>query len=351
LKPGIRQHSNAVVTALLIGFFFAVVFRGPSRPGEIRGWFEVFFEIALSMGLAAAIWRHNKWMSAFLLLVTVSMFYPHYGPMSYLGGRAVFNGCLWFWLIITFVKFEHLPMVFRLMRIFVYFHVGVALFQHFKIAGILSTPVPTGLMANPLELAALIGFCFPAFLVLKGKRLLLLIVPALGLFFAKQFIGIAATGIGVLFYLAVKHKMYWPIIPVAAIAVIWMRLVDPPGIEHRLYVWKKAVMAWKQHWIMGAGIGHWKAVFANPMATDGKRWVTTHNEFLQMLFELGIGSAIIFAGYFRNIIKRCRAVDVIPLTALVIIVIHSGASFPFHIAPLAMIALTWIAILELSLGR
>ena len=331
--------------------FFAVVYRGPSLPGEIRGWFEVFFEIALSMSLASIIWRYNPWIASFLILVTVSMFYPVYGQLSYLAGRAVFNGCLWYLFIVMFFNVHNLNTIYRIMRIFVYFHVSVALFQLYGVAGWLSVPVPTGVMANPLELSALVSFCLPAFLDLKGKWILLILIPTLGLAIARQFLGVVSLGAGIIFYVAVAYKAYWPIVPAIIAAIFWYQFIDTPGIDFRIYVWKRAIMAWKQHWIMGAGIGHWKIVFSKPMLCDGKRWVTTHNEFLQMLFELGIGAAVIFVGYAIDVLRKMTRTAVIPLTALVMIVPHVGASFPMHIAPTAMVAVTWLGVLTITLNK
>jgi len=327
------------------------VYRGPSLPGEIRGWFEVFFEIALSMSLAAIVWNYNKWIASFLILVTVSMFYPHYGKMSYMAGHAVFNGCLWYLFIVMFFSVHNLNTIYRMMRIFTYFHVSVALFQYLGIAGYLNVPMTTGLMANPLELSALISFCLPAFFGLKGKRILLMLIPLAGILIAKQFLGIVSLGAGLIFYLAVAYRMYWPVVPLIVVAILWYQFVDTPGIDFRIYVWKRAIMAWKQHWIMGAGIGHWKAVFSKPMLIDSKLWMTTHNEFLQMLFELGIGAAVIFIGYTVEVLMKMTRKAVIPLTALVMVSVHCAASFPMHIAPTAMVAVTWLAIIDITLKK
>ena len=340
--------------------FFAMVYRGPSLPGEIRGWFEVFFEIALSMSLAAIIWNYNKWIAMFLVLVTVSMFYPRYGIMSYMAGRAVFNGCLWYLFVVMFFSVHNLNTLYRMLRIFVYFHVSVALFQYLEIAGWLSVPVVIGLMANPLELSALVSFCLPAFLDLKGRRVLLVVIPVGGIFIAGQSLGFLSLFVGAAFYLWLRYKMYFPgIALIILITSLWVfkdlitLFFDHPGNElsvsvtNRLYVWKRAIMTWKQHWIMGSGIGHWKVVFSKPMLIDGKRWVTTHNEFLQMLFELGIGAAIIFIGYAVDVLRKMTRQAVIPLTAMVMITVYSAASFPIHIAPTAMVAVTWAAVLQI----
>ena len=352
--------------------FFAVVIRGPFGPGEARVWFAIYFEIALAMSLAAVIWHYNPWIASFLIMVTVSMFWPYHGKAGYFAGRAVFNGCAWYLFIMMFFNTSNLNMLYKTMRIITYFHVFVAAVQAFGVGGILqrlshsvgtivdgvAVTTPVGLMGNPLELAALISFCIPAFLVLKGRWILLIAIPVIGLLITKQFLGFVALGSGIVFYLAAAHRMYWPIIPIVIAAILWSKYIDAPGVNLRLEIWKKAILVWKRHWVTGFGIGNWKAVMLfNPqeplraVASDGTGWFTTHNEFLQMLFELGIGSAIIFIGYAVDVARKMTRKAVIPLTALVMITVHCVVSFPFHIAPTAMIAVTWMAVLQIVINE
>ena len=358
-RHDILRHNNHIPTVLIAMMFFAVVYRGPSLPGEVREWFSVFFEISLSMVLAAVIWNYNKWVASFLLLVRVMMFYPHYGPMSYYAGQAVFNGCLWYLFVVMFFSVQNLNTLYRGMRILTYFHVPIAVLQVLGVAGILSVPQPTGLMANPLELSALLLFCLPAFLVLRGKKVWPIAIPIAGIFIAGQSLGVLCLLAGASFYVAVKYNMYSPAIVLTSIVLgvcafrdLIPMIFDRPGNElsvsilNRLYVWKLGFKAWLQH-PLGAGIGHWKIVFDRPMAIDGRRWVTAHNEFLQMLFELGIGSAVLFIGYGISTAKKAAKKAVIPLTALIIIIAYSAASFPLHIAPTAMVAVTWIGVLTI----
>ena len=344
----IKSHIPTVLIAML---FFASVYRGPSAPQESRVWMEVFFEISLYMSLVAIIWPWNRWLASFLILTCFSMFWPAYGQMSYLSGKAVFHGCLWYLFIVTFFNVHKLNTIYRIMRIITYFHVAIAIIQKSRMAVMFKTEAIVGLMANPLELAALIGFCFAAFIDLEKRRLFLIAIPFIGLIVAKQFLGIVAVGIGLIFYFATAHRIYWTVIPVIAISLLWYRFIDEAYPSIRLYVWKQAIMAWKQHWILGAGIGHWKVVFSQPMKIDGCRWFTTHNEFLQMLFELGVGAAAIFVGYAVAFVRNIRKELAIPMTAIVIIVIQSAFTFPMHIAPTAMIAVTWLAILDITLKQ
>jgi len=324
------------------------------KAGEARVWFEVFFEISLTLALAAALWKYNKWIAAFLTLTIFSTFHPHYGPMSYLAWRAVFNGCLWYYLIIRYAK--DVDSIYDVLIACCLIHVFMAVIQFAKIECWVKSPFPVGLMGNPIELSALIAFCLPAFF--RRKKFWLLPFPAIGLIVSGPFLGMlsALIGIAVFFFLSrpdlrVQILIGFPLLITFAMILHYF-LIDEPAVSVRLAAWKLGFNAWREHWILGAGIGHWKVVFIRPMPESNKVWLTAHNEYLQMLFELGIGFAVIAGGYILNIIKRINLKNgmiILPVTALIIIMIESGANFVFHIAPTAMVALTWMAILERTL--
>lgn len=357
MKVDTLQHNNTLTTALMAMMFFAAVFRGPSLPGELREWFIVFFEISLAMVLSAFIWKHNKWIAMFLILAWVFTFFPKYNQHTYQASRNVFNGCLWYLFIVSVFSVQTLNKIYKTMRIIAYFHVVVIFFQRLGVAGWIQpyllegtlSPRPVGLMGNPLEAAALVGFLFPAFISLPKNRLFLAAIPAIGMIMIEQFLGFAALAAGVIFYVAVAYRLYWQtIIPTVILAAIWWFYWDAPGIGLRLYVWKKAVWAWGQHPFLAGGLGHWKIVFWRPMKHDGFIWDTTHNEFLQMLFELGALSAVVFIGYFVEFFKSLKKEVIISATSIIIIAIHCAASFPMHIATTAMIAMTWLAVFDIQ---
>lgn len=320
--------------------FFAVIYRGPSLPGETRAWFEVYFEIAVALSLSAILWHYNRWIAMFLILTVFMTFYPKYGAMSFLAGKSVFYGCLWYLFIVLFFTERTVPVLYKIMRIFVYINLPVAILQKYGMAGWLNVGKPTGLMANPLELAALYSICLPAFLDKKS----MIMVPLIGILFAKQFLGFVSVGAFFISYLAIEHKKYWPVFVVIVVGALWWIFIDSPEVSDRLYVWDLGLNAFIEH-PFGAGIGHWKAVFTKPMPVDNCIWVTAHNEFLQMLFELGILCAPIFAGYFKDFFRY--KTNVIPMVAIIVIAVNSFSTFPFHIAGLAMISVTWMGILTI----
>lgn len=349
-----RQDNTGIIGGLII---FAVVIRLPMNPGECRAWFEVLFEIALAMAFAGVLWGYNKWVALFLILTVFSAFWPHYGPMSYLAWRAVFNGCLWYYIVVKYLNMNKINMIYDTMIACAIIHVFMGMTQFLNIESLVKSPFPVGLMANPIEFSALIVFCLPAFF--REGRFWLIPIPFAGLIISGPFLGMASGIIGICFYLFMtypeRRKIMLVSLPIGIFSICLFHyfFIDEPAVMVRVLAWKIGFAAFLEHWILGAGVGHWKALFYKiPMPGGNKVWLTAHNEYLQMLFELGIGFAIILAGYLFNIVKRMNfKTSILPITALIVIMVQSSANFVFHIAPTAMIALTWMAILERTLSE
>ena len=81
--------------------------------------------------------------------------------------------------------------------------------------------------------------------------------------------------------------------------------------------------------------------------TIHSQWYShAHNEYLQATFERGILFVPICLGYMWSLAKRFDIEKLVPYTAVVIVAVNSLINFPFHIAPTAMVGITWLAILE-----
>lgn len=150
-------------------------------------------------------------------------------------------------------------------------------------------------------------------------------------------------------------KRKW--IPYAVIAgclgcgVITYFFIDAPGFG-RLAAWKIAWKIYTEHWFAGYGLGHFQVVFASPDLIKALKvyYAQLHNDLGQGVFESGIAFAILVVGYLVNIARRMSVKAIIPVTALVAIIVNSLVNFPFHIGTTAMIAITWMGILQKRLN-
>jgi O-antigen ligase len=110
-----------------------------------------------------------------------------------------------------------------------------------------------------------------------------------------------------------------------------------------------------QHWIFGYGIGHWQTVGIDALKHGFKWFNKAHNDLLQGLFEMGIFFPILLSGYMYSIKKRVPDFTddkyLIPVTAIVIVLINCSVHFLFQIGTTALIAVTWVGIMEKELNE
>jgi len=227
--------------------------------------------------------------------------------------------------------------------------------QHLKIAGILNCPQSIGLYANLNETAAFYAMCFPAFLRPGWRKAIFF--PLVGIYFSST-----ALAYGCLIVLLEVWLVYvadpgggWesPISFVCAEVIVivmlaYLLFVPIETLLYRVKVWILAFSYIDQHWFRGAGIGHWKILFHRAVPFDGARWMTAHNEYVQLWLEMGIMSLVLIVGYFIDVVRRTRGFPIY-LMALIIIAVNSSGNFLWRIAPTAMVATTWLATIEIEL--
>jgi len=356
----IRLPSNALPAFAAAAMLLAAVFRLPVRPGELRVSFALLAEAAVGLTLALALWRYaNRWVASFLVLALVSSFFPFYDRASFLAFHGIFYMALWYGLVIFVVAqtdrsaLEGCGLFLNALCIAALFNVVFVVLQVLDVDPLFEPigggrSVPAGLMANPNEASALLAFAAPAFWRPRWRWGLVAVLA--GLCMVKSVGGPLALGCGAVFYGVVRGRLYLSLGLALAGVLFYAFLIDAPGFE-RWPVWKQGLKLYTQHWVMGSGIGHWKYVFHSQenLARFGVHWSMAHNELLQGLFEMGIGFAVVLAGYLRNAWRRYHAGALVPATALVIILVNSLVNYSFHIAGTAMVAVTWLAILEIHL--
>jgi hypothetical protein len=323
---------------------------------SLRVSFQVLFEIAVIISLAVFLFRDNPWLTLFLIIVCFSHYWPAYNRHSFLAMHAVLYGLLWYLVLRMLVVNSD-----RLMDAMVIIAIAnclLMLLQAFNLDP-LYRPIrgghdlATGFMSNRNETSALLAFCLPAFF--RGRWLLLLPLLLVGLVLAQSVGGILGAVTGAVFILTAQRpgsiKFVFPVAVIVLVVFCW--LVDPPGINHRLQCWLPAIAAAKKR-LLGYGLGNWKVVTEN-VRLGGTRFFTVHNEFIQGWFESGLLFFVPLIGYATRLIKRFSSCNweadnqvnpSLPLAALIIIAVNSAVNFPFHVATTAMIAVTWLVIME-----
>lgn len=368
-------------------------------PVNIIGKMRIDFTILFTWGvlLAFAVFiasKINLWVGLFFILTSLLSFIDFDDVNVQTKYFFILGGMIWYFLCVEYMSEKIMLRVICLIGLA---NVTYLILQHFSIDPFHRALKPDiahrfddigGAMSCPNEASAILAFCFMAFCKAKTKirvpliafdrggfkyfkipviRLVgidltgLWVIPLMiiGLIIAKSFGGPLALASGLVFLGIMKCSKYstgtllLPILAAAILSLYWY-FVDTPGTLGRLSAWQVGIGLYPQHWLLGYGLGYWKIVFAKPEIvkdTLGMYYNYAHMDQLQMLFELGIGFAVVVAGYFVNIYRRYGSRALIPMSAIVVIFVNSLVFFPFHIAPTAMVALTWMALLEVSLRK
>lgn len=337
------------------------VIRFPVPDDQYRALFRYLAEIAVFVGLAVyIISRVNVWVGLFLILATFSCIYPIFGKASVLARQAVLVGCLWYSIVVLTVDRANIKWLLNCMclvsianTVFLALQtIGCDPYAIFSFGMFTSTVTDnSGLMANRNEASMMISMTMPAFF--RRKWISFVLIPVVGLILARSTGGVVAILCGLTFYLLYSGKGKYnpfgihPFLRVAilslgsALGLLFLMFVDTPCVAMRLQIWESGIPGFCQHWLFGSGIGHWKIVTGQLHA---------HNDIFQIIFEMGIFAGVIILGYFYDVYKRIsKYTSLLPMTAVVVIIANALVSFPFYIATTAMISVTWMAILEISI--
>ena len=325
---------------------------------DIRLSMRLLFELFTVFGVSIWIWRINKWVSAFLVLSLVSMVYPFYDRESYLAFLAIFFGIVCYGMIFELFTRETIKYLYNALCVIVLINLAYLGLQYLNIDPLfvgrdgISKNIPVALMGNRNFASALLAFGFPAFMRRGWCWFIPLII--IGLIFTKSTGGVFSVGAGLVAYIIVGGYSLWFLILPLCGGLLYC-FVDVPNLKlksDRFQAWYFALVLFKEHWLMGAGVGHWKVVGKIKLdVLQSQWWQCLHNEFLQGLFEMGIGFAVIVGGYFVDVFRKLRKDCLIPFTALIIIAVNSLVNFPFHIGTTALMAITWLAVLDVKLQK
>lgn len=348
-----RRNLIALVAILLI---LTAVCRVPII-AEVRVSFQLLFQISVSILLAYGIWcAGNKWLSGLLLLATVSCFYPKLTTNSFLTFQLIVFGAVWYLILVYSLKSKWKNILLDAMCIIALCNVGYMICQglgfdpiYRDIGGATKTQ-SVGFMANRNEIGALLAFCLPAFF--RGYWQLAIPVLIIGFALTYSMGGVLSAGTVIIVFLCWYLKRWMAVTGVIACLTaisLYAIYLDPHFDLSRLTAWGLMWDLYKHNWISGFGLGSFQTIFMGLKDHFVTPFGQAHNDLFQGVFEMGIGFAILTTGYFVSIIRRINKKAILSLAAITGIIVNSLVNFPFHVAITAMIAITWMAILEVEL--
>lgn len=346
-----RQHNKFIAATIGLLLFAVAIIRLPVELGQGRALVLGFFQIGVLAVFFAVLWSVNEFAALFLLLAVVSRTVPTITLESQHALKCVLFGLGWYLFV---YQFGDKKLLMDVICVIALAHFLATFIQWLNIPSLFSGAV-CGLTFNPNEGSAMFALCFPAFLQEGRKRYLLIIFA--GLAMVHSFGGALAVTAGLIFWGCMSGYYFIAIPTVIALGLFWW-CVDTPSASARWIVWKNAFNMYLPNWKWGCGLGHWETISqelvrSNIQLLPGNNlaWTRLHNTFLNGLVEMGIGFAIIISGYFINTFRKLTRKAIIPFTALIVIIICCSTNSMFRMnAVNAMIAVTWLAVLQKQLN-
>jgi len=355
LRSITQRHNKAGLIIALVLFVVCVV-RIKTPNEQVRVAFQVLVEWGAFFLLACMLYRINRWIGVFVLIMLFYHIYPGYRKESIMAMWAVAVGGVWFLACVQFLNSKSIEWVLNVLCVIALLNVLFLMLQ--VISGNKAFP-GIGLMCNPNEISCLLGLCAPAFF----RKGWIFCIPILivGIVLTKSLSGIIIFASAVLVY-AWYFKASFPIwfwVLAATVIVGFIYLDYQTGnlgqsVAARYQAVKAAMIAWyhSPYW-MGWGLGTWKILFSKVPGTTTS-WMTAHNEYAQLLVEAPL-SLIAIGGYCVSVVRRfmhtgySRA-TLMPVAAVAAAVVGCTFHFVMHIGTTAVVVIVWLAILEVRLN-
>lgn len=210
------------------------------------------------------------------------------------------------------------------------------------------TPQIIGTIGNKMILSSFVCILAPFLLFNPLNWVVLAIIS----FITWSSGAVLSIGAGVGTYAWAKFKKYRPLIIILAIlapVVFAWKTGDIDtfkGQAGRRLVWIKTAELSLKH-PQGYGIGTYKMLFPVMCGQKisaqqpGREWNTAHNDWLQILFEIGFPGIILFLGWLISIVRKVN--DPITLAGLAIIATNMMIHFPNRQVQCAFIMLAFLA--------
>lgn len=214
-----------------------------------------------------------------------------------------------------------------------------------------------GLSGNPSLLGiffACFSFLFLEYFKIKKFPVFFFIILGFGLFLKNATTAMAFT-IGSVFYLLSRYlaKGKYVLIGILIFLLLgsFLIFVKNPNLD-RLPIWQKLITdGIKVRPFVGSGLG----VFSHLVIIDrgGTPWYEAHNDYLQMILELGLIGFILFSGFIISRVmmffKSERNNKQVCIMSCLVAYLVSGISlFPMHLTQMSFYAVILLAVLENS---
>lgn len=212
-----------------------------------------------------------------------------------------------------------------------------------------------GWSGNPSVLG--VFFACTSFLLLhyfKIKKVpILFFVILSSIFFVKNATTAICFATGGLFYLLNRYRFKMKYILCCILIIVMLGsffiYVKQPNFD-RLAIWKEILdLGIRVRPFVGRGINFFSHLYI--VDKTGTPWREAHNDYLQLILELGIIGFVLFMGFimsrFKMFFEKTRSTKQIALAACLVAYLTAGISlFPMHLAQLSFYAIVLLCCLE-----
>lgn len=355
-----------IITLLIasIGFIYY------SQYGLINGR-EILYQLLFF--LIIGIYFKPKLIKVFFYICVITT-YLHFTQRYFGGLIRITMGLVLIQLLAYELNYKYERILLNTVCFIVLINIGLAYLQYFNIDPIFkattksnevieySKKVVAGFMFNPNHLAALIGISIPCFLRGKWKCLLIVVLPVL--FLSNNTICHTRGGLLLvcfcclfLLFLAfnVKINSFFSFLIVFFLAGNLFFLAKHYGWlgdNGRFALWFTTIKSLSlKDWFLGRGIGSF--AIERPA---GEGWGQAHNEYLELLFSVGIGGVLVIILYgLRSIIAFFKYsftwCETMVFLGMCCIAINCLTNFTLHQSTLLIVAIIYIGLWEKILRK
>lgn len=198
-----------------------------------------------------------------------------------------------------------------------------------------------------------LAMCLPAFFRKKWHWGIPFVFA--GLWISRSLGGLLPAIIITFFYVVVKQRRY--LIPVLLGLVLFVggffwkyeRITTLLQGTGRVDLWTAGLRIFKKRWVVGWGAGQssylWRVALS--LVKTPAKWVHYHNEYLNLMIELGSIGLVIFIGYITDLFIKIKRNDITFILVLGILagLMNCFVNFTMH-GSAAIILITYLAMAD-----
>ena len=304
----------ALIIVIVMALFPPIVEIGvPLTSSKLWLWLVLLFGF---LGLYTVTLKINPWVKAIAVYSFISLFFstaPFFSQFAYME----LIGCIYLYAMLLTI--EDWDLVYKVLWCILGINIILLIMQFFHKDNILNF----GLASNTCSMS--VGNS------MQAKSFIIIMIALL----IQRYQGLTKYLSAIYLILVFLGLVYW------TDHHCWDKFLYARGA-----VWWETLGLWRNHPIVGHGLGSFKVLFH--VLAHGKFeaegiWYQAHSEYIQQLFEQGLIGFGLLVGLTINLFKKCKGVA---LLGLILILYPMCFQFPCHQISAIPLLLLFLALTE-----